>query len=373
MLTIEEVPISRITVKERYREDLGDLTELSESIRQYGVLQPITINQHHRLVAGERRFQAAKLAGLSTVPCLVRHIPDKVDALEIELMENICRKEMLWHERARLEYAIFKLKKETDPSWSRKKQAVELSGVSKATVVRRIQIAEALEDLPDLKDLPTEEDAWKALNQLVEDETMKAAAVEFSAVAEQAAEHYMLSDDPLSELAKTADAVADFLDVDLAAFTGNFEALAQQLSRIAKIHTYAVVWGRLDAAQLLQAAGFAVEEPPAVWYKGARGTISRKNSLANCYEPFLVCKLGSPKPAMANRGNVFEYTASGSRSVALLTDILQTFAQPGSVVCSPFLGNGEILEACYCTNNTGFGWGSNDGRQRFLQRLSKRT
>jgi len=80
------------------------LQELSESIRQHGVLQPIvvrpTLNGTYELVAGERRFRAATNAGLTEIPAVIRDINDK-SSLAIALIENIQRQELNPVESAR--------------------------------------------------------------------------------------------------------------------------------------------------------------------------------------------------------------------------------------------------------------------------------
>ena len=54
------VNISEIKVKKRVRKDLGDINSLKDSLKRYGLLNPITIDSKNRLIAGERRLEAAK-------------------------------------------------------------------------------------------------------------------------------------------------------------------------------------------------------------------------------------------------------------------------------------------------------------------------
>ncbi|MDR2899039.1 MAG: nucleoid occlusion protein [Clostridiales bacterium] len=79
------------------------LLELSDSIKQYGVLQPITVRltqgYTYELVAGERRLRAAKIAGLITIPAIVINISDK-DSAVIALIENLQRKDLNFIEEA---------------------------------------------------------------------------------------------------------------------------------------------------------------------------------------------------------------------------------------------------------------------------------
>ena len=73
------------------------LSELAESIEKHGIMQPIVVREvasgEYEIIAGERRFRAAQLAKLKTVPAIVRTLDDK-EALELALVENIQRKDL---------------------------------------------------------------------------------------------------------------------------------------------------------------------------------------------------------------------------------------------------------------------------------------
>ncbi|MGE5616590.1 MAG: ParB/RepB/Spo0J family partition protein, partial [Bacillota bacterium] len=77
--------------------DEASLAELAESIRARGVIQPIVVRPvdggHYEILAGERRWRAARLAGQDRVPALIREVPDEV-ALGIGLIENIQREDL---------------------------------------------------------------------------------------------------------------------------------------------------------------------------------------------------------------------------------------------------------------------------------------
>ena len=83
----------------RTRMDEGALNELADSIRTQGIMQPILVRPlpsdagHYEIIAGERRFRAAKLAGLKEVPVLVREVPDE-NAAVMALIENIQREDL---------------------------------------------------------------------------------------------------------------------------------------------------------------------------------------------------------------------------------------------------------------------------------------
>lgn len=88
------VKINDIKVKKRIRRDLGDLEPLKESLRTYGLLNPITLNARHELIAGQRRLEAAKQIGWESINAIVleRELSDAAQ-LEMELEENNQRKE----------------------------------------------------------------------------------------------------------------------------------------------------------------------------------------------------------------------------------------------------------------------------------------
>ena len=85
----------------RTRMDEGALYELAESIKAQGIMQPILVRQlkdgdnqgKYEIIAGERRFRAAKLAGLDSVPVLVRDVPNE-SAAAMALIENMQREDL---------------------------------------------------------------------------------------------------------------------------------------------------------------------------------------------------------------------------------------------------------------------------------------
>lgn len=102
MIAVDQVRPSRLQVRARFEpEPLG---ELAESIRKHGVLQPILVRRHvdgYELIAGERRWRAAKLAGLATIPAVVRSDTAADEQLVLGLIENLQRSDLGPMEEAR--------------------------------------------------------------------------------------------------------------------------------------------------------------------------------------------------------------------------------------------------------------------------------
>src|SRR5438477_11480379 len=99
------VPIDKIRPNpEQPRKFIGDVSELSESIREKGVLEPLLVRYMPRedtyhIISGERRYHAAREAGLNELPCIEK-IADDAETLELALIENLQRKDLTAFEEA---------------------------------------------------------------------------------------------------------------------------------------------------------------------------------------------------------------------------------------------------------------------------------
>lgn len=93
-LRITEVEPNRDQPRKKFDED--SLLELSESIKQYGVIQPLIVQKrddYYQIIAGERRWRAAKLAGLKEIPVIIKELSDQ-EIVEVSLIENIQRENL---------------------------------------------------------------------------------------------------------------------------------------------------------------------------------------------------------------------------------------------------------------------------------------
>lgn len=165
--TLKQVPIKDIKVGERFRKDFSGDKEFQESVKEKGILQPITLDKQLNLLAGERRLRAATAIGLEKIPALIREVEGEVDAREVELYENTFRKDFTWQEKVRLVAEIDRLYKEKNEDWSGRKTA-ELLNQSVMNVARTLQLAKAIEVLPELAEQPTASDAHKVLKRMEE-------------------------------------------------------------------------------------------------------------------------------------------------------------------------------------------------------------
>lgn len=105
-----ELETDAIIIRKRVRRNLGDLTPLVESIRKHGLLNPIVVTSRRELVAGHRRLESAKRLGWKTVPVRYVDSSEAADLVEMELDENIKRKNLTTDELAEAYMRIERLR-----------------------------------------------------------------------------------------------------------------------------------------------------------------------------------------------------------------------------------------------------------------------
>ncbi|MCJ0765606.1 ParB/RepB/Spo0J family partition protein [Variovorax terrae] len=135
----------------RTRMDEGALYELAESIKAQGIMQPILVRRltsgpndgKYEIIAGERRFRAARLAGLDSVPVLVRDVPDE-SAAAMALIENIQREDLNPLEEA---HGLQRLVKEFGLTHEQAAQAVGRSRSAASNLLRLLNLAEPVQTM----------------------------------------------------------------------------------------------------------------------------------------------------------------------------------------------------------------------------------
>mgnify|MGYP000317116404 FL=1 len=148
------LPLSQMVAgmyQPRTRMDEGALYELAESIKAQGIMQPILVRQlndgpnagKYEIIAGERRSRAAKLAGLDTVPVLVRNVPNEA-AAAMALIENIQREDLNPLEEAQ---GLQRLIKEFGLTHELAAQAVGRSRSAASNLLRLLNLAEPVQSM----------------------------------------------------------------------------------------------------------------------------------------------------------------------------------------------------------------------------------
>lgn len=425
---LKHVKLSDILVEDRAREDLGDIDALVASIKEKGVIQPITLGKDNKLLAGGRRYTAATMAGLETIPAIIRDDTDTLDEKEIELIENIHRKDFTWQERAKLTAEIDALYRAKDPNWSQARTA-ELLGKSVGITNKDMQLAKAIEVIPELSEAKTADDAFKMIKKVQEDaivaelrrrqdaqhtRPVQAHGVDagVAAAISTAKQNYIIKDvfvglsglrsnghitiiecDPpygidLNNQKMSSESpdstVHGYKEIHSSVYEGFLEKLTAELYRVAGKDCWLVFWfgqsWQREVLDALRKAGWAVDEIPAIWVKPQGQTMQPELYYARCWEPFYLCRKGKPVMAERGRSNVFTYNGASSkyhptqRPVELIEDIFRTLSTGMDTVLIPFLGSGATLRACYNKGLKGFGFDL-DGkyRDKFLLAVEEDT
>jgi len=144
------VPLSQLRAgryQPRTRMNPESLAELSESIKAQGVVQPILVrpaaNGQFEIIAGERRFRAAQMAGLSEVPVVVRDVPDE-SALAMALIENIQREDLNPLEEAQ---GVQRLIREFNFTHEQAAQAIGRSRSATSNLLRLLNLAAPVQEM----------------------------------------------------------------------------------------------------------------------------------------------------------------------------------------------------------------------------------
>lgn len=173
--TLKSLPLDLITpgpFQPRSIFDVDRLEELAESIRHQGVIQPVVVRargkDQYELVAGERRWRAAQIAGIEKIPAIVREVPDEI-AIAMALVENIQRENLNPIEEAT---ALKRLVDEFQMTHQEAGDAVGRSRSAVSNLLRLLELSGEVRELVDARHL--EMGHARALLSL--DESMQAQA-----------------------------------------------------------------------------------------------------------------------------------------------------------------------------------------------------
>lgn len=169
---IIQVPVESIIpnrFQPRLQFDEEGLKELSESIRQHGIIQPLVLRRlgdKYEIVAGERRYKASQMAGLKTVPAVISDIDDNASA-EIALVENIQRRNLSSIEEAK------SYKKLLDRGYMTQEQLADKLGVSQSSISNKMRLLNLAPEVQDalLNQKISERHARSLLNIPIEEQS----------------------------------------------------------------------------------------------------------------------------------------------------------------------------------------------------------
>jgi len=399
----------QIVVDTRYRKDYGDLASMIESFKREGIIQPLAVKEtddsrKFRLLAGGRRLEAADQAGIDVIP--VRLYPIDMTDLEmrqVELMENICRKDLTWEEDARLKKEIHNLQVEihgekmgsTSPEadgWSMRDTATMLDR-SIGGVSMDINLADALDIFPELGEAKNKAEASKMLKKLEEAVLIEelASRVEqrttvtgLDAIRKRLVDSFIVGDfiEVMEGLPNDAFHLVEVdspYGVKFDKIQSRTDTGAQEIKKYTEIpdrdyfeflhvgltlawnkmarDSWLVWWFATErfamVHEVIQSCGFACRPIPGIWAKGAGRVQVPELYLANSYESFFYARKGDALLAKQGRSSVFDFKPVNpayrrhpvERPIELMEEVIATFCHPNSRILVPFCGSGNTMLA----------------------------
>lgn len=140
-IELDQIHVNRA---ERQRRDLPNITILADSINRLGLIHPIVIDRNNILIAGERRLEAVRSLGWTSINCQYFDELDPTVARAVELEENVKREALPWQDECRAVLEYHEIRRNEDPEWSMESTGAAL-GISQPSVVQKIAVAREIE------------------------------------------------------------------------------------------------------------------------------------------------------------------------------------------------------------------------------------
>lgn len=392
MTKLLELDPSEVSVREgldRYRQDLGALADLANSIKTFGQLQPIVITKDNELVAGGRRLAACMMAGIKVLAFHQGEIDD-ITLREMEVEENIQRKAFSPAEEVLAIDDLHKLKQQihgvaqqgVKGGWTLEHTAAAI-GKTKGTVIEAQKLAEAVRAFPSLANAKDKKEIKTALKQIEDTlargaatkkvEAAKAAgdmsfnlknqdAVEFMSSLEDSSIDLVLTDPPygiefFKQSGYSKGGLLTYAD-DTEKALQLYEVLALEAFRFTKSNAHLLAFCSLDhfhkLRELFKTAGWDVHVKPFVWVKqNARACNWPSRYPTNSYE---VCLFARKEASVIVKQGYhdwlnFDAVVDNTRvhptqkPIPMLRELISRFCLPGSKIADPFAGSGSVLLA----------------------------
>ena len=383
-----KVRVSDVKVKEeRFRGDYGDISGLAVSIQKYGLFHPIIVDEELNLIAGERRLKAHMALGLEEIEVRKVAEADLLVKREIEIEENLRRKDFTWQEEVKAKAEVDKIKRELygaaikghGGGWGLKDTAESL-GESVGLTSRDIRIAEAMAEDPIVAAAKTKEEAWRLMQRrrerdisasLAEKVVVRSdrsclvkgdSATSMSVLPSESVD-VVVTDPPygISLLMKAKDGNVSPYQDDVSHILDTIDKVVGECYRVLKegSHMYLFYDPRNYGAvrEVCERKGFSVTETPLVWHKtGGGGPGGGPLQWARNYESILFCykgkgrtlnKLGESDVLVVPRIPPQKKIHPTEKPRQLLRQLIEQSTEPGDLVVDPFAGSGSTLLAAF--------------------------
>jgi site-specific DNA-methyltransferase (adenine-specific) len=383
----------------RLRKDMGKIKELAASFGKFGQMQPILLDRNMQLIAGGRRLDACKEAGIKVKAVFTDEV-DPIVIREMELEENIQRKALTPAEEIMAVDELHSLKQarygaavqgsDKKEGWTQENTA-ELIGKTRPSVTETLDLAQALKEFPILANCKSKSDIKKAVKGLQRINESIAAVSAYEEMTKGVSEPFELYNmDCIEWLQTLKDKTVDILFTDppygidihditigLGGQTGaditttgikyddSFDnsmelvgKLAVESYRVVKDNGFAVVFCAISnfpvVKTLFDAAGWLCSQRPIIWIKNESGQNNAPSKWMSAgYEAALFARRTDSKLVIEGRvdwvqcPNVLPSMRihQAEKPVPLIKELLSRLAMPGARVIDPFSGSGATIEA----------------------------
>lgn len=374
---------------DRIREELGDIDSMAESIKRFGQLQPIIVDDDFNLIDGFRRWTVTKHLGID-VWYERKGDVDELLSRELELEANLQRKDMTWQERAKGLAELDRIKRERNPGWNQQMSAA-VAGVNQREISQSIQMTKLMEIFPEVreaknlsqavniakrkasqtlrrKDVEDNPDVFKS----IEERVLLGDSVERIKSIPDGSFHAIITDPPFGvdyedKVANTVGA-ADSYEDDRDSYR-RILSMAPDLYRVLRRDGWLVWFCGISwyeqCKQHLRAAGFTVDEIPIIWDRTEGRTFTSRPDrwFGRGYDIALHALKGEPQLAVRGGHNIIRVPPVGrsdkdltvERPVELYADLIKRLTVPGEVVADFFVGSGSCLAAAASLGRGYFG------------------
>lgn len=383
---LHKVLVSDVKVKKgRQRSEMGDMEGLAESLLKHGQMFPILLNRENQLIAGERRLEAHKMNGMLYIDAVYREEMDELDLEELELEENIQRKQLTWQEQNAAIARLHQLRMKRDPNWTQAQTAALIKDPD-AVAPQQRDVSEALTlekmmaMFPEIKQAKSKSKALNLarnlasqVNKIVDvrerpklyqeigEKLYHGDSVEVIKQFENESIDCIITDPPfgvdydkqMAGSVRSADAYKD--DAEL---YEHILTMVPDLYRVLRPDSFCIWFFGISwyerVKHVFRQAGFTVDEIPLMWNRsrGRTFTTSPKHLFAKGYDVALHAFKGDPT-IVRKRHNVFDFEPVSTaereltveRPIELYEELIKSLTIPGQVVADFFVGSGSCPAA----------------------------
>ncbi|MCC7570648.1 ParB/RepB/Spo0J family partition protein [Candidatus Micrarchaeota archaeon] len=383
----------------RHRKDMGDIKKMVESIKTFGQLQPVVINREGELIYGGRRLAACMLAGINVRVCY-KDTVDPVLMRELELEENIQRKSLTPAEET---YAIRDLVELKQKRLGKPRQGVagggtgftledaaEVVGKSKGYIIEAMQLAEALDQFPELAQAKKKSHIKKAYKGLQRVSQNLDAVAKYEETVKLTNEFVLVNRDAMDHMKGIPDNSIDLLLVDpiyginidstaisIGGVTGGnlttsgikyedsaekamelCQTIAKESARFCKETGHAYVFCASShfwtLKEMFNKTGWNCAERPIIWWKRETGQNNNPHLwFSAVYEMILFARMPSATLKAEGRPDLIQCDPvlpskrlhSAEKPIPLLKELIERTTLPGGYLYDPCMGSGSSIEA----------------------------